>query len=121
MLEFTLSGSRGTGLMREAWAVQPFSGLLMLLFVLLANITMLGVLTGLLVQTVKTVAEVEKEEKTVQQLVSTMGELWKELITHDRNSNGTVEREEFNELLSSKETARVMHTLDIDVEGLASV
>jgi len=121
MLDFTLSGSRGTALMRSAWAVQPIYGILMLLFVLLANITMLGVLTGLLVQTVKTVAEVEREENMVKELVNTMGELWKEMLQHDSNQNGTVEKHEFNELMSSKETARVLRTLDIDVEGLADV
>jgi len=121
MLDFILSGSRGTALMRSAWDVQPIFGVLMLLFVLLANITMLGVLTGLLVQTVKTVAEVEKEEIAGQQLASTMGELWKDMFDLDSNDNGKIRQHEFNELLSSKETARVLHTLNIDVEALADV
>jgi len=76
MLECTLSGSRGTELMREAYAEHPFNAFLLLLFVLLANVTMMGILAGILVQTVRTVAEVEREEKTVRELVKTIKELW---------------------------------------------
>jgi len=118
MLDFTLSGSRGTALTRAAWAVHPILALLLVLFVCLANITMLGVLTGLLVQTVKTVAEIEKEEKTTEHVVGTMEDLWK---AFDCNSDGTVDQKEFDNMISFQDTARVLRTLDIDVEGLACI
>jgi len=121
MLDCTLSGSRGTALMREAWDVHPIYGFLILLFVLVANVTMLGVLTGLLVQTVKTVAEVEKEEKSVRQLVRTMDELWTLMLSLDDDHNGKIDVGEFMDLLSSKQTSRILHTLDVDVEGLANI
>ena len=45
---------------------QRVDKLVLFIFVLIANITCMGVLSGLLVQTVKTVAECEKEEKEVK-------------------------------------------------------
>jgi voltage-gated sodium channel len=121
MLDCTLSGTRGIALMRAAWAVHPIFAVMMLVFVLLANITMLGVLTGLLVQTVKTVAEVEKEEKAVQQLRDTMEEMWSLILEHDTDGDESIEPDEFADLIAEHDFARVLRTLDVDVEGLASV
>jgi len=121
MLECTLSGSRGTAIMRAAWQVHPVLGVMLMLFVLVSNITMLGALTGLLVQTVRTVAEVEKEEKSVKQLVCTMEELWSLLLASDVGDDGKIGIHSFRDLLSDKHTAKVLRDLDIDVDGLASV
>jgi len=121
LLDCSLSGSRGTALMRAAWDEHPIYGMMMLLFVLAANVTMLGVLTGLLVQTVKTVAEIEKEEKSVMQLVGSMDDLWKLMLSYDYDLDGKIDVSEFRDLLAVKETALLMQTLDVDVEGLANV
>jgi len=121
MLDCTLSGARGTALMRAAWDVHPLFGMLVLFFVLVSNITMLGVLTGLLVQTVKTVAEVEKEEKSVRMLVRAMEDLWSYMLRGDTDDDGKIDMGEFSNVMKLKETARVMAALDVDVEGLASV
>merc|ERR1712008_630794 len=82
---------------------------------------MLGVLTGLLVQTVKTVAEIEKEEKAVQQLRDTMEEMWSLILEHDTDGDESIEPDEFADLIAEHDFARVLRTLDVDVEGLASV
>jgi len=121
LLDCTLSGARGTGLMRAAWKQHPLSGMMVLGFVLTANLTMLGVLTGLLVQTVKTVAEVEKEEKSVRTLVDSLDYLWRHVLTHDYDCNSVIDLDEFKDLLSLKQTATLMRSLDVDVEGLAGV
>merc|ERR1712223_1558981 len=110
MLDCTLSGARGTGIMRAAWRVHPIFRIMVMLFVLVSNVTMLGVLTGLLVQTVKTVAEVEKEEKSVKQLVRTMEDLWSMMLSGDANDDGKIDMLEFTELLSVKETAKILRT-----------
>jgi len=121
MLECTLSGSRGTGLMREAYAEHPLYAVLLLLFVLLANVTMMGILAGILVQTVRTVAEAEREEKTVKELVKRMENLWNVVQHHDTDSDGKISASEFNALVSERDTARIMQTMDVDVEGLLNV
>jgi len=121
MLDCTLSGSRGTAIMRAAWDEHPVLGVMVLVFVLLSNVTFFGVLTGLLVQTVKTVAEIENEEKSVKQLVCSMEELWNLMIGGDTDDDGKINVFEFTDLMSDKQTAKVLCALDLDVEGLASV
>merc|ERR1719362_2394920 len=121
MLDCTLSGSRGTHLIREAYKESAaFAGLL-LAFVLLSNVTMMGVLAGLLVQTVKTVAEAEKEEKTLKDLVSTMDTLWAWALKHDEDKSGTIDEMEFRNMIGFKETAKILRRMNVDVEGLVSV
>merc|ERR1719195_2243556 len=60
LLDCALSGTRGGPLMREAYSAHPIYSLLLFAFVLLTNVTMMGLLVGLLVQTIKKVAEVEE-------------------------------------------------------------
>merc|ERR550532_1504350 len=87
MLDCTLSGSRGTPLIREAYKESFLYAGMVLCFVLLSNVTMMGVLAGLLVQTVKTVAETEKEAKTLKDLFRTMEALWKWALQHDKDNS----------------------------------
>lgn len=121
MLECTLSGSRGTSLMREAYAESPIYAFLLLLFVLLANVTMMGILAGILVQTVRTVAEVEREEKTVKDLGKMIEKLWDLAQNGDTDGDEKISAVEFNNLFSERDTARIMQTMDVDVEGLINV
>merc|ERR1719362_496134 len=121
MLDCTLSGSRGTHLIREAYKESAaFAGLL-LAFVLLANVTMMGVLAGLLVQTVKTVAEAEKEEKSVRDLIKRMEILWEWALKHDEDNSGTIDEMEFRNMLAGGETAKILRRMNVDVEGMVSV
>jgi len=121
MLECTLSGSRGTALIREAHAEHPAYALLLLLFVLLANVTMMGILAGILVQTVRTVAEVEREEKSVRDLVKTMESLWNMVSQNDQDQDGKISWDEFAKMITGRDTARIMRAMDVDVEGLLNV
>merc|ERR1711933_278163 len=63
LLDCALSGTKGGPLIREAYQEHPIYSLFMFFFALLANVTMMGVVGGLLVQTIKKVAEVEEVEK----------------------------------------------------------
>jgi len=121
LLECTLSGNRGTNLMREAWIEHPAFALLLLFFVLLANVLIMGVLTGLLVQTVKMVAEVEKEEKMVKELVRTMDQLWALVMDQDEDYDGVLSTAEFWRLMENPDTCKLLQALDVDVEGLVNV
>jgi len=121
LLECTLSGNRGTTLIREAFNQHLACAMLVLVFVLLANVTIMGILTGLLVQTVKTVAEVEKEEKMVKELVRTMDQLWGHAMEQDVDFDGFISTAEFWSLMELPDTVRLLQSLDVDVEGLINV
>jgi len=121
LLDCTLSGSRGTPLIREAYQEGIWYAVPVLLFVLLANVTMMGVLAGLLVQTVKTVAEVEQEEKSVKQLVNTMDKLWSCVLAVDGDNSRTIDEAEFRNLMSKRDTAKILHHMNVDVDGLVDL
>eukprot|EP00419_Tripos_fusus_P013211 CAMPEP_0172749232 /NCGR_PEP_ID=MMETSP1074-20121228/146878_1 /TAXON_ID=2916 /ORGANISM="Ceratium fusus, Strain PA161109" /LENGTH=80 /DNA_ID=CAMNT_0013581141 /DNA_START=1 /DNA_END=240 /DNA_ORIENTATION=+ len=76
LLDCTLSGAKGVHLIRDAYKEGLFYALFLLLFVLLSGITIMGTLTGLLVQTVRTVADVEKEEQTIRRMTQQIDEVW---------------------------------------------
>merc|ERR1712008_551225 len=80
-----------------------------------------GVLAGLLVQTVKMVAEAEKEEKSVKELVKTMEALWNYALKHDVDNSGTIDEMEFRNIISVKETAQILRKMNVDVEGMVGV
>merc|ERR1712232_260965 len=84
LIEAILSGTRGGPVMRETWSESPLAAVLLFVFVATANITMMGVLGGLLVHTVRTVAEVEKEEHAVKDALARFDALWKNFLKrHD--------------------------------------
>merc|ERR1719282_1397866 len=93
----------------------------LLLFVVLANITMMGVLGGLLVQTVKTVAEVEKEESIVKSSAQTLEDLWAITIEHDDDHDGFISKSEFMKLLDDDRTDKVLKKIDVNLPGLLNV
>lgn len=121
MLDCTLSGARGTSLIREAYKESVVYAGLLLCFVLLANVTMMSVITGVLVQTVKTVAGAEKEEKSVKDLISTMDALWHSAMKHNEGVSGTIDEVDLRNMMSIKETALIMRQMDVDVEGMETV
>merc|ERR1712013_398060 len=95
LIEATLSGSKGGLVLREAYLEHPVYAFLVLLYVMLANITMMGVLGGLLVQAVKTVTEVEKAENEMTHLLEQLTGIWAEVLRHDANFDNCISREEF--------------------------
>mmetsp|Transcript_69710 Transcript_69710/g.215524 ORF Transcript_69710/g.215524 Transcript_69710/m.215524 type:complete len:624 (-) Transcript_69710:74-1945(-) len=122
LLELTLSGARGGPLIREASRESLAYSAMMLLFVLLANVTVMGVLGGLLVQTVKTVAEMEKEEMQVKSMTTTMDELW-EIITceTEADGHGRIHEGQLKRLLADARAAKLLQKNAVDLEGLTAV
>jgi len=121
MLECTLSGARGTPLMREAYQESSFAAGMLMCYVLLANVTMMGVLTGLLVQTVKMVAEAEKEAMAMEDQVKTMDLLWRFALKHDDDMSGTIDEGEFRKMMAEKPTAKLLRRMKADVDDMRSV
>lgn len=121
LLDGTLSGSRGTQVIREANEEHCLYAGLFLLFVLLANVTVMGVLAGLLVQTVKTVSEVEKEESAVRNITDKMEEVWEQVVLHDGNGDGVIDKKELPCLLGDEMLAKSLHGVGIDLEGLVDI
>merc|ERR1712032_1699785 len=107
LLDCTLSGTRGGLVMKEAnadfAAFDFFLSSLIFLYVLVANITLMGVLTGLLVQTVRTTAEVEKEETVVRHISDTVDGLWERIMKYDENGDGVISLVEFYPLMKDSE------------------
>merc|ERR1719414_981750 len=103
LLDGTLSGSKGVHVIRQAYSENPVYAIAFLLFVLLANVTMMGVLTGCLVQTVRTIATVEHEQKSVTSIAQWMEDLWD--ITLDHGTDEIVSAAELESILSVEETA----------------
>lgn len=125
LIDCTLSGAKGGPLMREAAAGGDAWGfclsVLLFLFVLVANITMLGVLTGLLVQTVRTTAEVEKESSVVRHVSDVVDCFWHRLAEFDEDGDGMISESEMQELIQDLDFCRTLHALGVDIEGLIDV
>lgn len=118
LIEATLSGSKGGLVLREAHSEHPLYAFLMLLYVVLANITMMGVLGGLLVQAVKTVTEVEKAENEMMHLLDQLTNIWQEVLRHDANCDNCISRTEFQDLLEDVDTVAVLKRADVDMDVL---
>jgi len=121
LLDGALAGHKGGPVIREAWSESPFYAVLLFLFVLLANVTMMGVLTGLLVQTVKTVAEVEKEEKQIKHMGVTMANFWHALSQADEDGDGNIDEHELHKMLEDARKLKILQKMDVDVESLVNL
>jgi len=120
LLEVTLSGTRGGPVVREAGSEHPIYGAALLLFALLANVTIMGVLGGLLVQTVKTVAEVEKEEHQIRRAAKALDEVWDD-ITYNETEKNVISEGQLRMYLSMGEGTKVLQEVGVDLEGLGFV
>jgi len=119
LLDCALSGTRGGPLMRKAYVEHPIYSVLLFVFVLLTNVTMMGLLVGLLVQTIKKVAEVEEDEKQSIRNLKSMNDFWKFVENMDSDSDGFITIDEFYNLLSRREALRLLKKMDVDPESLA--
>jgi hypothetical protein len=91
-------------------------GLLMAFFMLLAPITVMGMLTGVLVEVVSVVSAVEKETMIVSYVSEQMFSMLKEI---DINDDEMLTKDEFQELVVRPDAARMMSSVGVDVLGLA--
>merc|ERR1712150_152185 len=81
----------------------------------------MGVIGGLLVQTVKATADMEKEEAVVADMKEAMDGMWQLLTEHDTDSDGLISLDELGSLLSDKKTVKILRQCDVDLDSVVSV
>jgi hypothetical protein len=104
-------------LVEQVGGVNPLYSVLMLIFILLASLTVLNMLIGVLCEVVSVVSAVEKEQMTVQFVKSKLLQLI-ETCGVDRDGNKFISRDEFATLLVMPEGARIIQDIGVDVVGL---
>merc|ERR1719362_1212827 len=112
LIECTLSGTKGGPLMREAYQVHPIYSFFVFCFVLIANVTMMGVLGGLLVQSVKKVAEFEEEERQITKNFAIMDDFWTQVDAMGNKSY--IARDEFLDLFSKPQILKLLKKMEVD-------
>jgi len=84
-------------------------------FVLLASLTLLNMLVGVLVEVVQNVAQSEKDAMSAQFVTQQLQESWSEL---DANSDGEISCVEFENLLEKPTAVQALHQVGVDVLSL---
>jgi len=97
----------------ESWALRA----LFLVFILLASLTVMNMLVGVLVEVVSVVSSVEKEQLQVNFVKSRLAQIMEDHAL-DANGDGKVSRAEFEMLLGNPEAARALRDVGVDVIGL---
>jgi len=93
----------------------PVLGVLILLFVLLASLTVMNMLIGVLCEVVSVVSSVEKEQMTVSYVKSELLAMFECL---DGDDNKSISQKEFESLLVIPEAAKIIQNMGVDVVGL---
>uniref|UniRef100_A0A7S4W2D4 EF-hand domain-containing protein n=1 Tax=Alexandrium monilatum TaxID=311494 RepID=A0A7S4W2D4_9DINO len=100
-------------------ALQQESVFLMLaldFFLLIATLTVMNMLIGVLCEVVSAVAAAEREDLAVQYARMKLQRIFDDVLDTDGNKN--ISKEEFVKVIENREATRTMHDLDVDVVGL---
>jgi len=100
-------------IMRAGWVFAS----VMMIFILLGSVTMMNMLVGVLVEVIKTVSEIEREQLEV----SFVKKIFSDMITKmnlDADGDNRISKEEFDTLLSKPEAAKALLNIGVDVVGL---
>jgi hypothetical protein len=89
--------------------------ILCVIYVILASMTILNMLIGILCQVISSVAAEERESMMVDKVHEKFGEIVKTL---DKNNSGTLSWAEFQVILSSPLALKALESVDVDPEGL---
>lgn len=89
--------------------------ILCVIYVILASMTVLNMLIGILCQVISSVAAEEREAMMVDKVHEKFGEIVKTL---DKNNSGTLSWQEFQVILSSPLALKALESVDVDPEGL---
>jgi hypothetical protein len=97
---------------QEHWAF----GLLMAFFILLASITVMNMLLGMLVDVTQTVSTVEKERSELNRVKQSLLKMWDR--RQELDGDDQISKLEFAHLLRKPSAAKVLHNIGVDVVGL---
>merc|ERR1719282_1551461 len=92
-----------------------FYAILMLVFILVGSLTVMNMLVGVLVEVVKTVSSIEKEQMDVNFVKNHLLLCIKSI---DSNGDKHISKEEFEALLANADVARALQNINVDVVGL---
>lgn len=102
------------------WEESVIYALIFFFYILVVSITVMNMLVGVLVGVVNTVAAVEKEQLMVNYVQSNLGYLL-ESKKIDKDNNGKISRDEFEELICLPEAMRSLTQMGVDVVGLVDL
>ena len=80
LVQCTLSGSKCGFLMVEAWETDVTIAICIFIFVLIGHITIMGILTGLMVQTIRTTSVLEKEKGIIAEIDKQTNASWENCL-----------------------------------------
>jgi len=104
-----------SAIVRACASESALFGLLALFFILLASLTVMNMLVGVLCEVVSVVSSVEKEQLTVSYVNARLHEMFGEW---DTDGSMTISKMEFQKLLVMPEAAKIIHEIGVDVVGL---
>eukprot|EP00929_Paragymnodinium_shiwhaense_P068413 TRINITY_DN3439_c0_g1_i1.p1 TRINITY_DN3439_c0_g1~~TRINITY_DN3439_c0_g1_i1.p1 ORF type:complete len:989 (-),score=223.09 TRINITY_DN3439_c0_g1_i1:260-3226(-) len=102
-------------IVKEAGRENLLFAAVLVVFVLVASLTIMNMLVGVLVEVVSVTASVEKEELQVGWVKQ---RIEKTLASLDSDSDGAISREEFKQLLYEPTAAKALHEVGVDVVSL---
>eukprot|EP00928_Gymnodinium_smaydae_P019951 TRINITY_DN17692_c0_g1_i1.p1 TRINITY_DN17692_c0_g1~~TRINITY_DN17692_c0_g1_i1.p1 ORF type:complete len:682 (-),score=147.39 TRINITY_DN17692_c0_g1_i1:120-2165(-) len=104
-------------LMRDCFADSIVMSFMILLFILLAALTVMNMLVGILCEVVSVVAATEKEQLTVTYVKSELLNILEELGVDDDESS-CITKAEFSYLVTRPDAAKIIQEIGVDVVGM---
>lgn len=98
----------------QSWYLWP----LIMFFILLASLTVMNMLVGVLVEVVGQVAAAEKEGLAVHEMREQLAEVMSSL---DFDQSGCISKAEFDKILVQPEAAKILSDVGVDVVGLVDL
>jgi len=91
------------------------------LFVLLASLTVMNMLIGVICELVSIVAQTEKESLALSFVWEKVSELMNSGANPDADGDGKISKDEFLDMLGNKEAVKILHDTGVDVVGLVDL
>jgi len=96
-------------------------GMLSLVYMLLAGLTVMNMLVGVLVEVVSVVSSVEKEQLTVTYVKARLDQLFLELNNLDMDGSKSISKSEFQQLVVKTEACTIIQEMGVDVYALVDL
>jgi len=100
----------------ESWAYY----LMMLLYLLVAGLTVMNMIVGILCELISVISSVEKENMLLKSVRESLQSIMEETKA-DADGSGMINKEEFDELLEHPKWGRILGEVDVDVVALVDL